>query len=62
MKVGIDMQANKVVMDVDGEGGIITTVLMSALAARMVAAQLISSAETLDHANTEGWTEDGINS
>ena len=49
-------------MDVDGEGGIITTVLMSALAARMVAAQLISSAETLDHANTEGWTEDGINS
>lgn len=62
MKVGIDMQDNKVVMDVDGEGGIITTVLMSALAARMVAAQLVSSADTLDIANAEGWTEDGTDS
>ena len=62
MKVGIDMQDNKVVMDVDGEGGIVTTVQMTALAALMVAAQLVSSANTLDHASTEGWTEDGTNS
>ena len=62
MKVGIDMKVNKVVMDVDGEGGIITTVEMTALAARMVAAQLVSSANTLDVAYNNDWMEDGTDS
>ena len=60
MKVGIDMQTNKVVMDVDGDGGIVITVQMTAVAARMAAAQLVSSADTLDIANENGWTEDDI--
>ena len=60
MKVGIDMQTNKVVMDVDGNGGIVITVQMTAVAARMTAAQLVSSADTLDVANENGWTEDDI--
>ena len=57
MKAGLDLRTNKVVLDLTNNG-ITFTADMTANAARMLAAQLVASAETLDQANENGWTED----
>ena len=58
MKVGLNMETNKVRLEVTAGGGLITNMEMTAKYARFVAAQLIASAEALDTAHEDGLIED----
>jgi hypothetical protein len=54
MRIGINIDAGKVFLEVTDPGGIKTVVDMDTKNARAVADQLLSSAETLDAAFEEG--------
>lgn len=58
MKVGLNLDSSKVRLEVSSGGGISTNVEMTANVARVLASQLIASAETLERAIEQGLIDD----